>query len=181
MLKNTPQELCILLAFNLLLPQCLLILKKINFVTLETSPNVDPLLSTSLFPSDQKVHCIMSPQNKRFHCSHILMESFLLPFICIIAILPCHCTYKWYCVYRLIEALGNCIKLCDKGRESIRCIVCLFSLPHQDDDEDQENSQQLILLRYVKTRKVEFATYMIVKTRPIFFSRDDLMRYAYGV
>jgi hypothetical protein len=80
-----------------------------------------------------------------------------------------------------MEALGHCIKLCDKGREVFRRIVRLFSLPHQDDDEDRETSRQLILLHYVKTGKVEFPTYVILKTRPIFSSRDDLMRYAYSV
>jgi len=150
MLKITPQELCILVAFHLLLPQCLLILAKKKIVMLETSPpTVDPLLFTSFLPSDQLVLCIMSPQNKRFH--------------------------------RLMEALGHCIKLCDKGRDSLHHIVRLFSLHHQDDDEDRETSKQLILLHYVKTGKVEFPTYMVVKIRLIFSSRDDLMWYAYCV
>ena len=80
-----------------------------------------------------------------------------------------------------MEALGHCIKLCDKGREGFRRIVRLFSLPHQDDDDDRETSKQLILLHYVKTGKVKFPTYTIFKTRPIFSSREDLIRYAYGV
>jgi len=76
-----------------------------------------------------------------------------------------------------MEALGHCIKLCDKGRETFRRIVRLFSLPHQDDDDDRETSKQLILLHYVKTGKVKFPTYVTLKTRPIFSSREDLIRY----
>jgi hypothetical protein len=122
----------------------------------------------------------MSPQNKRFHCSHILLESFLFPFIFFIAILPCCYAYKLCCVYRLMEALGHCIKLCDEGREGFCRIVRLFSLPHQDDNEDRETSKQLILLHYVKTGKVKFPTYVILKTKPLFSSRDDLIRYGYN-
>lgn len=88
---------------------------------------------------------------------------------------------KLYCVYRLMEALGHCIKLCDEGIEGFRRIVRLFSLPHQDDDDDRETSKQLLLLHYVKTGKVTFPTYVILKTKPIFSSREDLTRYAYGV
>lgn len=80
-----------------------------------------------------------------------------------------------------MEALGHGIKLCDKGRESFHHIVRLFSPPHQDDDEDRETSEQLTFLHYVKTGKVEFSTYMTVKTRPFFSSRDDLMMYGYSV
>ena len=129
------------------------------------------------FSSHHLVLFIMSPQNRRFHCSCILLESFLLPFIFIIIILPCHFSYKLYCVYRLMEALGHCIKLCDKGREAFHRIVRLFSLPHQDDDDDRETSKQLILLHYVKTGKVKFPTYVTLKNRPIFSSREDLIRY----
>jgi hypothetical protein len=55
--------------------------------------------------------------------------------------------------------------------------MLLFSLPHQDDEEDGESSKQLLLMHYVKTRKVEFPTYIILKTLPIFSSRNDLIRY----
>jgi hypothetical protein len=78
---------------------------------------------------------------------------------------------------RLMEALGHCIKLCDKGREAFHRIVRLFSLPHQDDDDDRETSKQLILLHYVKTGKVKFPTYVTLKNRPIFSSREDLIRF----
>jgi hypothetical protein len=79
----------------------------------------------------------------------------------------------------LREALGHCIKLCAEIREGFRRIVLLFSLPHQDDNEDRESSRQLLLLHNVKTRKVEFPTYIIHKTIPIFPSRNDFIRYAY--
>ena len=57
-----------------------------------------------------------------------------------------------------MKALGHCVELCDKGREAFRRIVRLFSLPHQDDDDDCETSKQLILFHYVKTGKVKFPT-----------------------
>jgi hypothetical protein len=75
------------------------------------------------------------------------------------------------------EVLGHCIKLCAEGREGFLRITLLFSLPHQQDDEDGEFSKQLLLMHYVKTRQVEFPTYVVCKTIPIFPSRNDLIRY----
>ncbi|PNF14612.1 hypothetical protein B7P43_G12121 [Cryptotermes secundus] len=78
---------------------------------------------------------------------------------------------------RLREVLGHCIKVCAEGREVFHHILLLFSLPHQNDEEDRESSKQLLLLHYVKTRRVEFPTYVVLKTRPIFSSREDLIRF----
>jgi hypothetical protein len=77
----------------------------------------------------------------------------------------------------LREVLGHCIKLCAEGREGFRHIVLLFSLPHQNDDDDRESSKQILLLHYVKTKKVEYPAYKVLKTRPVFSSRDHFIRY----
>lgn len=78
---------------------------------------------------------------------------------------------------RLREVLGHCIRLSAEGRECFHHILLLFSLPHQNDEEDRESSKQILLLHYVKTRRVEFPTCVILKTMPIFSSRDDLIRF----
>ncbi|XP_021935239.1 fanconi-associated nuclease 1-like isoform X2 [Zootermopsis nevadensis] len=78
---------------------------------------------------------------------------------------------------RLREALGHCIKLCTRDREGFFRIMLLFSLPHQYDEEDRQCSKQLLLMNCVKTRTVEFPTYIIHKTIPIFTARNDLIRF----
>ena len=75
------------------------------------------------------------------------------------------------------ENLRHCIKLCEDKRQSFLRVILLFSLPHQDIDEDREVSKQLIMLHYVKTSRVQFPTFAILKTTPVFSTKEELNWY----
>ncbi|PSN42849.1 hypothetical protein C0J52_16421 [Blattella germanica] len=76
---------------------------------------------------------------------------------------------------RLRDNLNHCIKLNEQARQSFFRLFQLFSLPHQDLDSDREVSKQLLLMHYVKTKRVEYPRYDILKTIPIFSSRDEFI------
>ncbi|XP_069678511.1 fanconi-associated nuclease 1-like [Periplaneta americana] len=78
---------------------------------------------------------------------------------------------------RLRDELRHCIKLCEKQRKTFRRIFLLFSLPHQNTNEDRDVSRQLILLHYVKTNKIIFPSFSIQKTRPVFQTRDAMSSF----
>ncbi|XP_067015080.2 fanconi-associated nuclease 1 [Anabrus simplex] len=83
---------------------------------------------------------------------------------------------------KIPKLVGHSIKLCDDARKLFHRISVLFSVPFSSDDNVESVVYQNTLhINYVENGKMIYPNYNIVKTMPLFASKEALMKYEEAV